>query len=176
MLFREGNIIHLATTALPGPEFQPFPVNPFLPMHMGLHPSFLLPPNLEPLPGTIENPSQNNVSLNNVMANPWRDTDSHHRPVEFPPDSNSSRYPLDTNSKRLEYHLESALATALTIQISGISPRAHNTLKALNSLVSVEVTVSGPRTVANDQPVRFKYLKKVIKWLRNSSPKQETPR
>lgn len=165
MLFLEGNIIHLATSTLPSPEFQPFPVNPFLPIHMGLHPSFLLPPNLEPLSGTIQNASPTNITVN-----PWCDTDPQHHPVESPPARNS---PLDTNSKRLEYLLESALATALTIQISGItssanilSPRAHNTLKALNALVSVETPVSDSETVANDPPSRFKFVKKVTKWLR----------
>ena len=181
MLFREGNIIHLATTTLPGPEFRPFPVNPFLPMHMGLHPSFLLPPNLEPLPSTIQNTSPNNITVN-----PWHNTDPQHHPAESSPGpaSNSSRYPLDTNSKRLEYHLESALATALTIQTSGmsssadiLSPRAHNTLKALNALVSMEIPIFGPRTVANDPPARFKYLKKVTKRLRiPQSFKLDTPR
>ena len=147
---------------------------------MGLHPSFLLPSNLERLPSTIQNTSPNNITVN-----PWHDTDPHH-PAESPSASNLSPYPLDTNSKRLEYHLESALAMALTIQTSGmscsadiLSPRAHNTLKALNGLVSVETPVSGPRTAANDDdpPARFKYLKKVIKWLRiPQSPKQDTPR
>ena len=156
MLFREGNIIHIETTTLPGSEFQPYPViNPFLPMHIGLHPSLLQPPNPEPLPGTIQNASPNNVTVN-----PCRDTDLQHYPAESPPASN----PLEnTNSKRLEYLLDSALATALTIQTSGISssadilsPRAYNTLKALNALVSVEMPVSGSRT---DSP-RY-----VTKWL-----------
>lgn len=169
-------MIHLATSTLPGPEFQPFPVNPFLPMRMGLHPSLLLPPNLEPFPGTIQNAFPNNITVNS-----WSDTDPQHPPTESPPASNPS---LDTNSKRLEYHLESALATALTIQTSGISnsanilsPRAHNTLKALNALVSVEMPVSSPRAVANDSPARLKFVKKVTKWLRiPQSPKQDTPR
>jgi hypothetical protein len=167
VLFRKGNIMHLATTSLPGPEFQSFPENPFLPMHMGLHLNMPLPPNLEPLPGTIQNPFPNNITVN-----PCRDTDPQHQPAESQPASNPFRHPLDTNSKRLEYHLESALATALTIQTSGISssadilsPRAHNTLKALNALVSVEMPVSGPRNVTKDPPTRFKYLKKVTKWL-----------
>jgi hypothetical protein len=143
---------------------------------MGVHPSFLLPPNLEPLPGTILNASSSNITVN-----PWRDTDPHHHPAESPPAGNLS---LDTNSKRLEYHLESALATALAIQTSGISssadilsPRAHNTLKALNALVSVETPVSGSRIVANDPPARSNYVKKVTKWLRiPQSLKQDTPR
>ena len=163
MLFREGNIniIHLATTILPGPEFQGFPVNPFLPMHMGLYPSFLPLPNLEPLHGTIQNASPNNI----ITVNPSRDTDPQHHPAESPPASNSSQYPLDANSKLLEYYLECALATVLSIQTSGISgsadilsPRARNTLKALNALVSVETPVSGQRTIANDPPARFKYV------------------
>ena len=169
VLFLESNIVHLATSTLPGPKFQPFPVNPFLPMHMGLHPRFLLPPNLEPLPGTIQDASPSNITIN-----PWRDTDSdpQHPPVESPPARNST---LDTDSKCLEYLLESALATALTIQTSGISssanilsPRAHNTLKALNALVSVDIPVSASKTVANDPPPRFKFVKKVTKWLRIS--------
>ena len=184
MLFREGNIIHVVTTTLPGPEFQPLPVNPFLPMHMGLHPSLLLPPNLERLPGTIQN-----ASLNNVTVKPWHDMNSQHHPAESPPSSNSSQYPLDTNSERLEHleHLlDSALATALSIQTSGVSnsadilsPRAHNTLKALNALVSVEMPVFCPRTVENDPPARFKFVKKVTKWLRipqSPVPKQDIPR
>ena len=182
--FGEGNIINLATTTLPGPEFQPFPVNPFLPMHMGLHPSFLLPPNLEPPPETIQNKSPNNITVN-----PWHNTDPQHHPAESPSTSNNaSRYSLDTtnNLKRLEYHLESALATALAIQTSEISssssagilsPRAHNTLKALNALVSVEMPVSDPRTVAKIPSARFKYAKKVTKWLRfPQSSKQDTSR
>ena len=158
--------MHIAT-ATPGPEFQPFPVNPFLPMHMGLHPSLFLPPNIKPFPG-IQNASPNNITLN-----PWHDTNPQHQPTESPPVSNSSHYPPDTNSKRLEYHLDSALATALAIQISGISssadilsPRAHNTLKALNALVSVEMPVSGPSTLASDPPARFKFVKKVTELLR----------
>ena len=141
---------------------------------MGLHPSFLLPPNLEP-PGTIQNTSPNNITIN-----PWRATDPQHHPAESPSPT------LDTNLKRLEYHLESALATALTIQTSGksssadiLSPRAHNTLKALNALVSesVETPVSGPRTVAKDPSARFKYVKKATRWLRfPQSPKQDTSR
>ena len=166
--FCEGNMkmIHIATTALPGPELQPFLVNPFLPMHMGLHPSFL-PHNLEPLPGTVQN-----ASLNNIMVNPWHDTDPQYHPDEYPPASNSLQNPLDTNSKRLEYLLNSTLATALTIQTSGISilgdilsPRAQNTLKVLNALVSVEMPVSGPRTIVNNSPAHFKYVKKVTHWL-----------
>ena len=172
VLFREGNFIHLAITTLPGPDFQPLPVNPFLPMHMGLHPSSLRLPNFEPLPGNIQNASSNNITVN-----PWRDADPQHHSAEFPPASNSSRYPLDNISKRLEYHLDSALQAALTIQTSEISPRAHNTLKALNALVSVDMPVSGPRTVASDPPARFKFVKKMTKWLRiPQSPKQDTPR
>ena len=136
-------------------------------MHMGLHPSSLLPPpNLQPLPGK-------NASPNDITVNPWHNTDPQHYPAESPAASNSSRNHRDTNSKRLEYLLESALATALAIQTSGISnssdilsPRAHNTLKALNALVSVEMPVSGSKTVANDPPARFKYVKRVSKWFR----------
>ena len=94
------------------------------------------------------------------MVNPWRNTDPQYHLAESPPASYSF---LDTNSKRLEYHLEFALATALTIQTSGISnsadilsPRAHKTLKALNALVSVELPVSDPGKVGNDPPARFK--------------------
>ena len=145
-------------------------------MHMGLHPSFLLPPNLDPLPGTVKNASPNNVTVN-----PWRNTDPQYHQTESPPASNSS---LDTDSKRLEYHLESALATALAIQTSGISNsadmlslRAHKTLKALNALISAEMPVSDPGTVENDPPARFKYVKKVTKWLRfPQSPKKDTTR
>ena len=166
MLFREDNIIHLVTSTLPGPELQSYPVNSLIPMHMGLH---LLNP--EPLPGTIQN-----TSPNNITANPWRNTDPQHDPTESPPTSN----PLDTNSKCLEYHLDSALATALAIQTSGISsstdilsPRAHNTLKALNALVSMEMPVSDPRTIANDPPALSEYVKRVIKQLRIPQPSEQ---
>ena len=148
-------------------------------MHMGLHPSLLLPPNLQALPGTIQNASPNNVTVNS-----WHDTDPQHQPAESTPASNSSRYLPDTDLKRLEYHLDSALATAYIIQTSGISssadilsPRAHKTLKALNDLVSMEMPVSSPRTVANDPPARFKFANKVTKWLRSPrSPKQDITR
>jgi hypothetical protein len=88
------------------------------------------------------------------------------------------------NSKLLEYHLESALATALTIQTSGVSkstdilsPRARNTLKALHALVSMEMPVSGPKTIASasDPPAPFNNVtKNLIKWLGFSqSPKKQ---
>ena len=177
--FRERDIIHLATTTVPGPEFQPFPVYPFLPMHMGLHPSLLLPPTIGPLHSTP------NASPNDITVNPLCDRGLQQHPAEYPPANNPSRCPLDnTNSKRLEYLLESALATALTFQASGISssadilsPRAHNTLKALNALVSVEVPIPGPGILPSDSPARFKFVKKMAKWLRiPQSPNQDTPR
>ena len=176
MLFREGNIIHLAATTLPGLDLPPFLINTFLQMHMGLHRTSASPPNPEPHPNSIQN-----ASPNNIIINPGGDTDPQHHSAESSLASNSSQYHLDTNSKRLEYHLQSALATALTIQTSEISssgdilsPRAYNTLKALNALVSVEMPVSSPRAVANDPPARSKFNKKMtnLKWLRKSqSPK-----
>ncbi|KAF8814552.1 hypothetical protein BYT27DRAFT_7205991, partial [Phlegmacium glaucopus] len=64
-----------APATLPGPEFQPFPVNPFLPIHMGLHPSLFLPPILPPLPGAAQNASPNNITVDK-----WNDTFSQPKP------------------------------------------------------------------------------------------------
>ncbi|KAF8814547.1 hypothetical protein BYT27DRAFT_6964533 [Phlegmacium glaucopus] len=176
-----------APTTLPGPEFQPFQpflVNPFL--NMGLHPSLFLPHILPPLPGAAQN-----ASPNNIMVNKWSDTFSqpnlppHHHP-ESPTATDLSPDPPDTNSKRLEYYLDSALVTALIIQTSGISssvdilsPRAYNTLKALNALVSVETPLFCPRTVASDPPTRFKSVRKATRWLRTwnpQAPKENIPK
>ena len=127
-----------APATFPGPESQPRPTNPFLQIHMGLHP-------------------------NNNTASSWNDlspsTNLHpHYPVT--PNSSPHSSCPDTNSKPLEHHLNSALA--ILIQTSGIladasdvTPQARNTLKAINALVSMET----PR-----RP-RFKSVRKLAKWL-----------
>jgi hypothetical protein len=169
VLSHESNILHLAFSTLPVPELHSFPINP-----LGLHPSFILRPNLEHFPGT----TIQDAYPNDITVNPWRDTDPQHHPAESPPVSSYSS--LDYNSnKRLEYHLESALDTVLGVLSSAdniLSPRAHNTLKALNALVSVEKPVSGPMTIANDDPpTRFNNVtKNVTKWLGfPQSPKKQ---
>lgn len=123
--------------------------------HMGLRPHFILPHVLQPFSSATQSalPNANTADI-------WSDTSSqlkshpcHHSP-EFSPAAHSSQdSPGSTNSKNLEYHLESTLATVLNIQTSGISssaeiltPRAQNILRMINALVSTDI--SSPRTSA----------------------------
>ena len=138
-------IVCLAPMTLPGPAFQPFPINPFLPTHMGLPPNFLshiLQPRA--FPGNVQN-----IPPNNYFTDDWSSPSSQtiphpcHYRAESPLTPNSSRDILDSDSKLLEHHLHSALA--IIVSASGIlsstelvTPRAHNTLKALNALLPME--------------------------------------
>ena len=168
-MFLVNDIVHIASTTLSGPDFQPSPINPF---PMGLSPNFLSR-ILQPFAGGIHNAPQNNDT-----SSEWNDLSSQRNlhpsqyPAEPPLATSSSRDPLDTDMKRLEHHLDSALASALTIHASGISssdeilsPRAHRSLKALNALVSVEMPISSQRLTSNDRPTRFNSVKKVARWL-----------
>jgi hypothetical protein len=109
----------------------------------------------------------NNNSAHNLNASATETKDHpRHYPPEYPIPTDSS---LDTNPKCLEHLLESALATALIIQTSGISSpaeilttRAQNTLNALNALVSVESPASSASSTGSDPTTRSR----VTKWLR----------
>ena len=149
-----------APTTLPasGPESHSNPINPFLPIHMGLHPNFL----------SILQPFPDGAVINN-MANDRNDLPSstnlhpHHNPAT--PNSSRHRRP-DTNSESLEHHLDSALA--ILIQTSGIlgdgdddhgvTPQTRNTLKAINALIPVETTTYPP-------PFKSVGKRKMVKWL-----------
>ena len=143
-----------APTTLPGHESHPHPINPFLPMHMGLHPNFL---------SHILQPFPNNASNNNNTANNWNDLPSstNLHPHHYPATPRSSRHRPDTDSKSLEHHLDSALDILIQtsgILADGVTPRARNALKAINALVSME-------TPTYDPPPRFIFVRKVAKWL-----------
>ena len=144
--------IQLATTTLPGLESQPHPINPFLPMHLGLPPDFLSH-ILQPFPDDAPN---------NNKANDWDDFPSSTNliPHQYPATPSSSQHRPDTNSNSLEHHLDSALA--ILIQTSGlltdgVSPQARNTLRAINALVSMETPTYNPPPL--------KSVRKVAKWL-----------
>lgn len=144
--------VHPALTTLPGPESQPHPINPFLPMHMGLHPNFLSH-ILQPFPNDASN------------GNNWNDLASptNLHPHHYPPTPSSSRHRSDDNSKSLEHHLNSALEILIQtsgILADGVTPKARNTLKAINSLVSIETPTYDPPPQA-----RFISVRKVAKWL-----------
>ena len=124
-------------------------------MHMGLHPNFLSH-ILQPFSAD---------SLNNNITNDWNDLPSltDLNPHQYPPVTpNLSQHHLDTDSKSLEHHLNSALAILLQttgILADGITPQARNTLKAINVLVSIETPTHNP--------LPFKSVKEVVKWLRS---------
>ncbi|KAF8802744.1 hypothetical protein BYT27DRAFT_7244528 [Phlegmacium glaucopus] len=157
------------------PPSRPLPIPPFTPMHTNLRQNLVLPPTLSPFPGAVQD-----ALLSSITEDKENDTYSQRHPHHYLPESplstNSSRNPPVNNSGRLEHLLESALETALTaaliIQTSEtsssaeiLSPRAQNTLKALNALVSGKTPVSSP-TIANETTTRFKSVRKVARWLR----------
>ena len=161
LIFHANKIVFLAPMTLSGPtEFQPFPMNPFLPMHMGLPPN--LSHILQPSPPNNYTTDDGSNSSSQTTLNPC------HYPAESPLATNSSRDILDSDSKRLEHYLHSALA--IVVKASGISssaeiltPRAHKTLRALNALVPVETPVpSPPKTLASDPPVRSNSVGKEV--------------
>ncbi|KAF8802740.1 hypothetical protein BYT27DRAFT_7196283, partial [Phlegmacium glaucopus] len=164
----------LAPTTLPT---RPLPIPPFTPMHTNLRQNLVLSPTLSPFPGAVQD-----APLSSITENEQNDTYSQRHPRHYPPESplstNSSRNPPVNNSGRLEHLVESALETALTaaliIQTSEISssaeilsPRAQDTLKELNALVSGETPVSSP-AIVNETTTRFKSVRKVARWLRIS--------
>jgi hypothetical protein len=169
-------MVYLAPMTLSGPAFQPFPMNSLLPTHMGPPPNFLSH-ILQPFPGNL---SPNNYATDDLSTLSSQTTlHPCHYPAESPLATNPSRDILDSEAKRLEHHLHSALT--IVVKASGVSssaeimtPQAHNTLKALNALVPVETPVPRPpKTMANDSPACSNSVgKEVTRWLRTSrSPK-----
>lgn len=171
---RDNNRLLSEPTTLPGPKFRPLPK---IPISTGPHPTLCSSPALEPCPGAVQDPPPNNITSNTG-------SDTSPQPHVLPPCpsesqlfANLSQDSPDINSKRLEHlldsALETALETALIIQTSGISisadilsPRAHNTLKALNALVSAETPVHSTRSLkASGPPSRFKTVRQVTRWL-----------
>ena len=136
---------------LHGIETQPYPINPFLPMRMGLHPNFLSH-ILQPFPDD---------ALDNNTANDRNELPSstNLNPHQYSVAPDSSQHQPDATSNSLEYHLHSALAILLQTSgtlADGVTPQARNTLKAINALVSTE-------TPTRDPP--FKVSRKAFKWL-----------
>lgn len=146
-----------APTTLPGTAFQQLPINPLLPMHMGLYPNFLS--HIQPFPSDLQDAPPN------ITANTWTDLQPNRHPSHYLPKSSlATNSSPDANSKclQVEHHLDAALAAALSIDTSRssaeiLTPRAQNTLKAFNALVSMETPVSSPRTTAS--------RRRVAKWL-----------
>jgi hypothetical protein len=150
----------LPTAALDNSPRPPAPSEP---------PNTLLEPRRNNPFLTLPPPNDNNA--NNRKFSSQTNLHPRHYPPEYPIPTDLSQDSPDINPKCLEHLLESALATALVMQTSGISnsaeiltTRAQNTLKALNALVSVESPVSstGTGTTTSDSSTR----NKVTKWLR----------
>ena len=152
-----------APTALHGPETQPHPINSFLPMHMGLPPNFLSH-ILQPFPD--DDASNNSMANDQIGLHSSRNINLH--PYPATPDSSRHHHHPDTISKSLEHHLGSALEILIQtsgILADGVSPQARNTLRAINTLVSME-------TPPTYDPPPLKSVRKVVKWLQISrSPK-----
>ena len=141
-----------APTTLHGFETQPHPMNPFLPIHMGLHPNFLSH-ILQPFPDDA--PNKNTANDRNDLP-----SSTNLKPHQYSAAPDSLQRHPDTISKSLEHHLDSALA--ILIQTSGTSAdgvtlQARNTLKAINALVSMETPIYDPPP--------SKFVKKAVKWL-----------
>ena len=127
------------------PAFQPFPTNPFPSTHMGLPANFL---------SRIQQPfpvNSQNILPNTYTTDDWSISGSSsqttlhpcHYPAEY-------RDILDSDSKRLEHHLQSALEIAVKVSRMSslaeiLTPQAHTKLKALNILVHGDLSSRLPK-------------------------------
>jgi hypothetical protein len=153
IIFLENNFIHLGSKnfKLPGPDskFPPLTINTSgHPNHMG----FFLPS----FPAVAV---QNALGTNNTADISWSRPNSHspHYLVESPLATNSSQGFSDPNSI-LEQQIELLLETVQKkVQSGTFSPRAQNSLKLINDLISMETPVASARTSTCESPSQYSW-------------------